>query len=397
MIMAKRTKRQSGEGSWYFDEGRNRYRLRITYYDDQGRMKRKDFFGSKKSEISLRAFSFRESLSNVNDEVEVPTLEDWVTTYLEQYVANRVRPRTLEKYKSSLRYVTDAFGSKTLTDLNTLELQRFFNELLAKGGVKGTGLSTSTVRAVRRYLNSVFSAAVDAELIKKNPVKATKPPRNITRNMVILTKTQAKELIAQAGLVDSDYYAKALPVMLSLVMHTGLRQGEVFGLTWDAFDEASGTIVISKSLAHVVGKGAVFQEPKTPKSKRSIKLTSQDVEMLKTYRKWQQQYADELSDVYVWHNDLMFTSPCGFPIQASNFSRRWFRPLLRACNIPDSFTFHQLRHYHASILMDLGVPATEISSRLGHSSPRITLDFYTHELDHQPDKAIAKLEEYIKD
>ncbi|WP_407399426.1 site-specific integrase [Anaerovibrio sp.] len=161
--------------------------------------------------------------------------------------------------------------------------------------------------------------------------------------------------------------------------------------------EASGTIVISKSLAHVVGKGAVFQEPKTPKSKRSIKLISQDVEMLKTYREWQQQYADELSDVYVWHNDLMFTSPCGFPIQASNFLRRWFRPLLRACNIPDSFTFHQLRHYHASILMDLGVPPTEISSRLGHSSPRITLDFYTHELAHQPDKAIAKLEKYIED
>lgn len=47
--------------------------------------------------------------------------------------------------------------------------------------------------------------------------------------------------------------------------------------------------------------------------------------------------------------------------------------------------------------MDLGVPPTEISSRLGHSSPRITLDFYTHELGHQPDKAIAKLEKYIED
>lgn len=395
--MSRHSKRRAGEGSWYFDKKRGQFRLRITYYDAENRMHRKDFYALTKREASSRADSFRASLNAVNDEVEVPKLEDWVKTYLEQYIANRVRPRTLEKYKSSLRYVTDAFGSKTLTDFNTLELQRFFNELLANGGVKGTGLSTSTVRAVRRYLNSVFSAAVDAELIKKNPVKATKPPRNIIRNMVILTKTQAKELIAQAGLVDSDYYAKALPVMISLVMHTGLRQGEVFGLTWDAFDEASGTIVISKSLAHVVGKGAVFQEPKTPTSNRTILLTSQDVAMLKKYREWQQQYANELSKIYDWHYDLIFTTQFGFPISPTNFSRRWFRPLLREAGIPDSFTFHQLRHYHASVLLEAGVPVKIVSERLGHASAKMTLDVYAHVMDHQQDKAVAALEKYINE
>lgn len=396
-MATKRSKRRSGEGSWLFDEARQRYRLRITYYDVQKRMHRKDFFGVTKREATEKAERFREGLNNDTHDVSVPSLEAWITTYLAQYAANRVRARTLEKYKSTLKYVVEAFGDTTLSALNPVDLQRFFTELQANGGAKGTGLSTSTVRAVRRYLIGVLDVAVEAELIKKNPARATKAPRNKTRDMIILSKKQAKELITQAGLVDSEYYSNALPVLLKLTMHTGLRQGEVFGLTWDAFDEISSTIVINKALSHVVGKGMVFQEPKTQKSIRTILLTVQDVGMLKEYRAWQRRYAEELEGIYQWHDNLMFTTQFGFPLSPTNFSRRWFRPLLREAGIPDSFTFHQLRHYHASVLLDAGVPVKVVSERLGHASAKMTLDVYAHVLDHQQDKAVAALENYIKD
>jgi len=396
-MATKRSKRRSGEGSWLFDEARQRYRLRITYYDVQKRMHRKDFFGVTKREATEKAERFREGLNNDTHDVSVPSLEKWIKTYLAQYAVNRVRPRTLEKYKSTLKYAAEAFGEVALSELNPVDLQRFFTELQANGGAKGTGLSTSTVRAVRRYLISALDVAVEAELIQKNPARATKAPRNKTRDMIILSKEQAKELITQAGLVDSEYYSNALPVLLKLTMHTGLRQGEVFGLTWDSFNEKAGTITVNKALAHVVGKGALFQEPKTATSKRNILLTSHDVEMLKVYRDWQQQYADELSEIYDWHYNLIFTTQYGYPLSPTNFSRRWFRPLLREAGIPDSFTFHQLRHYHASVLLDAGVPVKVVSERLGHASAKMTLDVYAHVLDHQQDKAVAALENYIKD
>jgi len=396
-MATKRSKRRSGEGSWLFDEARQRYRLRITYYDVQKRMHRKDFFGVTKREATEKAERFREGLNNDTHDVSVPSLEKWIKTYLAQYAVNRVRPRTLEKYKSTLKYAAEAFGEVALSELNPVDLQRFFTELQANGGAKGTGLSTSTVRAVRRYLISALDVAVEAELIQKNPARATKAPRNKTRDMIILSKEQAKELITQAGLVDSEYYSNALPVLLKLTMHTGLRQGEVFGLTWDSFNEKAGTITVNKALAYVVGKGAVFQEPKTATSKRTILLTSHDVEMLKAYRDWQQQYADELSEIYDWHYNLIFTTQYGYPLSPTNFSRRWFRPLLREAGIPDSFTFHQLRHYHASVLLDAGVPVKVVSERLGHASAKMTLDVYAHVLDHQQDKAVVALENYIKD
>lgn len=224
--MSKRSKRRSGEGGWFYDEARQRYRLRITYYDELERMHQKDFFGLTQREASEKARSFRAKLNrDTTNDVAVPTLKVWITTYLTQYAVNRVRPRTLEKYKSTLKYVVEAFGDTTLSAINPVDLQCFLTELQEKGGTKGTGLSSSTVRAVRRYLIGVLDVAVEAELIKKNPARATKAPRNKERGMIILSKKQAKELITQAGLVDSEYYSNVLPVLLKLTMHTGLRQG----------------------------------------------------------------------------------------------------------------------------------------------------------------------------
>lgn len=396
--MSRYSKRRAGEGSWYFDKKRGQFRLRITYYDAENRMHRKDFYALTKRVASRRAESFRASL-NADDEevVEVPTLAEWVNIYLENYAANRVRPRTFEKYKSSLKYVVTAFGENKLSDISAVGLQRFFTELQATGGAKGAGLSTSTIRAIRRYLITVLDAAVEAELIQKNPARSTKAPRNKTRDMIILTKAQAKELISKAGQVDSEYFRIALPVIIKLTLNTGLRQGEVFGLTWDVFDEDASTIVINKALSYIVGQGAVLCETKTASSCRTVALTTQDVEMLQRYRKWQQKYADEMGEIYDWHNNFMFTSERGCALSSTNFLRRIFRPLLRECGIPDSFTFHQLRHYHASVLLEAGVPVTVIAQRLGHASCKTTLDIYSHVIEHQQDRAVAALEKYMNE
>ncbi|MBQ1510860.1 MAG: tyrosine-type recombinase/integrase, partial [Selenomonadaceae bacterium] len=63
--------------------------------------------------------------------------------------------------------------------------------------------------------------------------------------------------------IDNPIMCHVMPVLIALTTHTGMRQGEVFGLKWEDVDFGQSCIFIRRSLAHVIGKGAVFQEPKT--------------------------------------------------------------------------------------------------------------------------------------
>ena len=104
-----------------------------------------------------------------------------------------------------------------------------------------------------------------------------------------------------------------------------------------------------------------------------ILLLSDDIAKLKTYKEWQNAYADKLGDLFS-RNGLVFTSPYGEPISPSNFSRRYFKPLLKECGIDENFTFHGLRHTHATLLLEQGVNPKIVQERLGHSSIKVTMD-----------------------
>ena len=136
-----------------------------------------------------------------------------------------------------------------------------------------------------------------------------------------------------------------MPQIISLTVHTGMRQGEVFGLKWDDVDLEKSCLFIRRSLSHVIDKGAVF----------------------------------------------IFTSPFGEPISPTNFSRRYFKPLLKKCDISSDFTFHSLRHNHAKLLLRQGVNPKIVQERLGHSSIKVTMDTYSHVLPDMQRQAVDAL------
>ena len=166
--------------------------------------------------------------------------------------------------------------------------------------------------------------------------------------------------------LSRDSCRLVMPEIISLTVHTGMRQGE-------DVDFEKSCLFIRRSLAHIIGKGAVFQAPKTKNSVRRVLLMPEDVENLRAYKEWQKNYSDDLGDLFARHN-LVFTSPFGEPISPTNFSRRYFKPLLKKCNINSNFTFHGLRHTHATLLQ--GVNPKIVQERLGHSSIKVTMDTY---------------------
>ncbi len=391
------TKRTSGEGGFFHDAERGIWIYQIRYTDATGKRGRKKFAAKTKKEAMQKGREFLENIrQGMLADHERMTVGNWIDRWLTEYVQPHVRPRTWEKYRSCLdRYIVPFYGAMPLRELNASDLQAHFNRIRTHGRADGTGLSASTVRATRRYLCMSLDDAVKAGLLLNNPVRNTKPAKLVKKENVVLDKEQVSNMIQAATEMDSPVMCHVMPVLLALTAHTGMRQGEVFGLKWEDVDFNHGCIFIRRSLAHVIGKGAVFQEPKTKNSRRRILLLKEDVDMLRYYQEWQRQYAEGLGDKYAMP-ELVFASPFGTPISPTNFTRRYFRPLLQKCGIDERFTFHGLRHTHATLLLQQGVNPKIVQERLGHSSIKVTMDTYSHVLPDMQRQAVDAMEKIFE-
>lgn len=387
--MARRT---SGEGVIYQDKKRSLWIYQVSFKDDKGIRKRKKFAGKTRQAAIEKGNDFLISAgAKIDTSRGEMSLKAWVDDWLVNYAKSRLRPRTLEKYSSSFKnYILPQFGGMRLCDLNMFNIQKHLNALLVDGRSDGKGLSPSTVSAARRYFAQAIDDAIREGILMQNPVRLTKAPRIQRKEIVVLDKFEIDNLVKAAGEIDHDFMRVMMPALISFTVRTGLRQGEVFGLKWEDVDFVNACVFVKRSLAHVVGKGAVFQETKTKASRRRVLLMPEDVEALKVYREWQRTYADELGDVFEWHN-LVFTSPFGAPISPTNFSRRYFKPLIKKCRIADGFTFHCLRHTHATLLLQQGVNPKIVQERLGHSSIKVTMDTYSHVLPDMQKQAVEAL------
>lgn len=391
-----RNKRSNGEGSFRKDERRNLWIYSLSY-DVDGQKGRKQFAGKTKGAAKQKAEMFIEGLKKPRDKGY--TVEKWIEYWLNSIARPQVRERTFEKYKSTLKnYVIPYMGELPLDGVNAGDLQEHFNDLMVFGGTKGTGLSPSTVKATRKYFMQALDYAVDRELLTSNPVRKTKPPKSEKEEIVILSDEQVSKLLDETDKLDNQFMALMMRGIFTIAVHSGLRQGELFALDWEkGVDFKNNCLIVTKTLSRIVGKGAVFCETKTRTSRRNIAMSEKDMRLLKHYREAQleqEKQAVENGFGYINTHKLVFTSPNGQPIHASNFSRRYFRPLMRAAGISDSVTFHAFRHTHATRLLEHGVNVKLIQQRLGHSNITTTLDIYSHVTQNMARDVIKAIENF---
>ncbi len=133
-----------------------------------------------------------------------------------------------------------------------------------------------------------------------------------------------------------------------------------------------------------------FGEPKTNKSRRSIRLTSQAVEALRSHLERQLRDMEILGDRYQ-DQGLVFATDTRGPINPSNLRQRSFAPLLKRAGLPH-MRFHDFRHTCATLLLKEGVNVKVVSEMLGHASITITLNTYSHVLPDMQDSAADVME-----
>lgn len=315
------------------------------------------------------------------------TVKDWVNQWLEQ-ARPRLSPKTHYRYAELAEdYIIPRLGQILLSDLKPLHIQNMYTSLLKEGRKDGKpgGLSSTTVRHIHALLHCILKAAVKLQIIRHNPADAAEAPRMKCAEPVVFTGEQVAKMLTEAR--NTPHYA---PLLLAIT--TGMRRGEIYGLRWQDVDLEKGLITVRQTISYTPRDGIFFKAPKTAHSRRQIPLPRITVEALREHRIQQAKRKLILGAGY--HDlDLVFDRGDGQPHHPDSLSS-WLPEFLEKIGLP-RLTLHQLRHTHASLLLQEGVNPKVIQERLGHSSINITMDIYGHLMPSMQEQAALKIEEAI--
>lgn len=243
-------------------------------------------------------------------------------------------------------------------------------------------LSPKTILHYHRLISVIMSTAARWQLIASNPCQRVKPPKVDKKEAKYLDETQAQRLVNCLKNENIKYKA-----MIEVLIYTGLRRGELCGLTWSDIDFENKLLNINKSVLYLPEKGIFEDLTKNQSSNRVIKVSDKVIDILKTYKEHQQKQMQALGSKWNRDNDKIFTSWDGGKLHPDTVSD-WFKKFLKRHNLPN-ISIHSLRHTNATLMIANGVPIKTVSSRLGHSNISTTGNIYTHAI-RSADEAAAE-------
>jgi integrase len=299
------------------------------------------------------------------------TLAEWALDYWLPAVETRIKPTTLVSYRSCLdRYVLPAMGDQQVRDLEPSDLTRLYGRLIADGGVHG-GLSVKSVRNVHAVLHRVLNDAVDAGVVERNVAMVAQPPRPSRVATRELGCWNASEL---ARFLEATRGSR-LEAIWRLAAMTGMRRGEILGLRWSDVDLEQERLSVRRAIV-CVGYRAIDTTPKSHQA-RMIDLDAETVRLVAEFQELQRHERGD-SDRRDPDRDLLVVAADGSPIHPQSFSAL-FQRIVELAGVR-RIRLHELRHTHATLALQVGVPVKVISERLGHQSPAFTLKQYAHVL-----------------
>jgi integrase len=323
-------------------------------------------------------------------------LSDYMSAWLDGL---RLAPSTVASYRKNCRvHIVPNVGAVPLASLTPVVLDRLYRELEHDGRADhkaGQGLSARTVRYIHTIISSALRDAVDAGLLPANPAARAHPPTAKQAQSPEMHPWDASQLSAFLAWAREHSELHAAWHVLS---HTGMRRGELLGLRWRDIDLDTATVTVRRSagLIRTKGEGAEVKEGPTKTGKpRVVDLDPGTVAVL---RSWKRDRA-ALSRWLARDDSLVFGDLNNRHRQPEHFSRTWGQTVARA--IRDGIgvgpiRLHDLRHTHATVLLQAGEPVHVVSQRLGHASVVVTLTVYAHVLPGDQKRAASRFAELVE-
>jgi integrase len=362
-MATKKSRRPNGEGSIYADKTRNKLVAAVTGPDGRRITKRfpltdrqaaRDWLVEQQSDISRGDYVPRTDV----------TLGEWMLDFIRTYKSG-LKPVTVSNYYYSAKLAAP-IADVPLQDLTPVILQKYFNSL---------SCAHKTQIQVKVFLGMALRKAISLQMLKYNPLDQVEVTGGAPQNPIdVFTMPEITSVIAAAKSYNPRIYT-----MVMLAMYTGIRSGEMLALKWSDVDLKNGIIHIAHNIVEIHFTQIYQSTPKTDASRRDITIPSTLVDVLSDY-KHQKISPIDIEDQYVFHRRN------GHAV-GSNMVRYFWGKIQKIAGVPHR-KFHALRHTHASQLLAAGVPITEVSRRLGHSNPAITLKVYSHFIPGN-DRAVA--------
>jgi integrase len=226
-------------------------------------------------------------------------------------------------------------------------------------------------------------------MIPRNPATDVELPRRRRREMRALSPAEA------AGLREAVAGTRFEALFL-LLIGTGLRPGEALALRWSDVDLEAGRASVRQTLSRrAKGEAVRFDEPKTPRSRRTVPLPKAVIEALRRHKAKQAEERLTLGSAYDATLELVFASETGGPVNYRNLDRRHFKAALKRAGLPETLRLYDLRHSFASLALAAGAHVLAVADRLGHASTKMTLDVYSHTLASVEAEATERIERTI--
>lgn len=321
---------------------------------------------------------------------------DFLDYWIESYCLITLKKTTLDNYKKRIKaHIKPSLGAYKLTSLTTAGLQKFINSKIE------AQYSLNTLSVLRGILTGSLQYAVRQNMLKNNPAREIRIPTERSTESLQLRSAPHRylppDVIEKIFERFPEKHPSHIPLMLGY--RCGLRLGEAFAITWDCVDLEKGQIYINKQVQwNPAEQWWFFTNPKF-NSFRTIDLDNSLLELLKRERKRQDKdraYYEDMYTVY-YENDVrgLVTSPdqasSATPIELmlvrQDGSYIQARTMQHASSVihyelgVKDFTFHSLRHTHATMLAEAGMPQKYTQQRLGHKDISVTLKYYTHLTD----------------
>lgn len=324
--------------------------IRVKDWTGKEIHKKKRGFNTKKEALQWERDFINQSSGSLG-----MSFMDFIELYI-QDMEKRLKPSTV----ANKRFLIDLkiipyFGKFPLDAIKPTDIRKWQNELTSYRNEKGKPYSQTYLKTINNQITAIFNYAVKYYGLKENPChKAGSMGKKNADEMEFWTKDEFSAFIEAMKERPASY------AIFMTMYYTGIREGELLALTPADIDFDKDTLTINKSYQRLGGKDMITP-PKTPKSNRVVMLP----EVLKTvlHDYMEKCYGLQPDDRLFPYNKSFLYREMQYGIDASGVKR---------------IRVHDIRHSHASLLVELGFSPLLIAERLGHERVQTTMDTYSH-------------------
>lgn len=382
--MATKTTRgaQGGGSIRKRSDGRWEGRYSLGTDSKTGKQIQKSVYGKTQKEV-------RQKLSQIVTEIDegtyvAPTsmkLGEWLDIWLKDYTGN-VKPATFGAYSQHVRVnIKPHLGDIKLSKLEPYMVQRVYNMFMEE-----KGLSPKSVKNIHGVLHRALDQAKQLGYLRTNPLDAVILPR-VEKHKIQTMEDEDMAAFLQA--IKGDKYENVLFV----TAFTGLRQGEVLGLTWDCVDFENHTLLINKQHNKVKGESEYKFGSLKNDTIRVLTVADAVMDTLRRQKDLQAQWAENAGELWNNEDNLVFTTETGRYVNNKTLYLN-FKRIVKSIGL-DNLRFHDLRHGYAVNSLRAGDDIKTVQENLGHATASFTLSTYAHATPGMKRESANRMENYI--